>query len=92
MKLILHLIILAALTNFDSISALKCYSCTEKGFDDFCSSTQNSDSWQIIDCDGSCAEQIQLYHRFSRPSKRACGIKWHQEHFGIIQSSMKPFF
>ena len=69
MKLILHLIILAALTSFYSISALKCYNCTEKGFDDFCSSTPNSNSWQIIDCDGSCAEQIQLYHRFSRPSK-----------------------
>lgn len=42
---------------------------SRKGFDDFCSSTQNSNSWQRIDCDGSCAEQIQLYHRFSRPSK-----------------------
>ena len=34
MKLILHIIILAALTSFYSISALKCYNCTEKGFDD----------------------------------------------------------
>ena len=68
MKLILHLIILAAFNSLNSLSALKCYNCTEKGFDDFCSSTPNSNSWQIIDCDGSCAEQIQLYHRFSRLS------------------------
>ena len=68
MKLILHLIVHAALTSFYSISALKCYNCTENGFDDFCSSTPNSNVWQIIDCDGSCAEQVQLYHRFSRPS------------------------
>ena len=54
MKLILHLIILAALTSFYSIAALKCYNCTEEKIDDFCDRTHVFHVWKEIDCTGSC--------------------------------------
>ena len=54
MKLILHLIILAVLISFYSISALKCYNCTEERFDDFCDRTHVFHVWNQIDCTGSC--------------------------------------
>ena len=69
MKLILSLLTLAAITSYCSISALKCYKCSEERIQslseqlifgsnnpNFCSNTDNSESWEIVDCSSSsCA-------------------------------------
>ena len=56
MKLILSLLNLAAITSYCSISALKCYKCSELELSTFCSNTDNSESWEIVDCSSSsCA-------------------------------------
>ena len=68
MKLIFHLIILAALTSYYSISAIKCYDCTDGPHtgpnevqNDFCSNQANSDSWKIVDCAGRCVWKFRAY-------------------------------
>ena len=58
MKLILSLLTLAAITSYCSISALKCYKCSEDSIislSTFCSNTGNSESWEKVDCAGSCS-------------------------------------
>ena len=67
MKMLFHLIIHATLTSYYSISAIKCYNCTDGPHsgpgvvNDFCSNQANSDSWKIIDCAGRCVWKFEAY-------------------------------
>ena len=53
MNLTFYLVFFILLTSCCFTSALKCYRCEEKNTD-FCSRLDNKNSWEIVDCSGSC--------------------------------------
>ena len=53
MNLTFYLVFFILLTSFCFTSALKCYRCEEKN-SDFCSRLDNKNSWEIVECSGSC--------------------------------------
>ena len=59
MDLTYYLIFFISLTSCCFTSALKCYKCEEKNPDatlinGFCSRSYNKNSWEIVECSGSC--------------------------------------
>ena len=71
MNFILHLSVLAVLTSYYSISALNCYKCTEIESDGGgnCTNSANKNSWETINCAGSCVKERRL-----KPD--SCMIYW----------------
>ena len=59
MDLTFYLVFFISLTSCYFTSALKCYNCEEKNSDatlinGFCSRSYNKNSWEIVECSGSC--------------------------------------